>query len=308
MKKLSIVLTLSLFFLVGFAQEEEQNSQQVTKLFIFKSSGENNELLSKNGHEILPKKGDWAIGINASSIAQYFGNLANGETFNSSPAFNQINKTLPTATIWGKYFIADDLAWRGGLDIFADADRDRFRVDDDNSTNPDDALFDVRDISRYGVTASLGLEKRKGNSRVQGVYGADVYFHYTTNNTTKVEYGNEITQSNQNPSSTNFGNPTGVPAPALGFRVIEADFGNDLEVGLRGFIGVEYFIAPKLSIGGEFYWGISYVTTAETSLTYEGYESSTSEVIESSTFTKGNRDLEVGYRNTSAAVNLFFYF
>ncbi|MEQ8624142.1 MAG: hypothetical protein RJQ00_04785 [Vicingaceae bacterium] len=304
MKKILIVILLVPFAFSGFAQEENQ----VTKLYIFKSSGEENELLSKNGHQVLPKKGDWALGINASSLLQYFGNLANNETFNSSPRFNQIDKNLPTATVWGKYFIADDLAWRGGLDIFADADRDRFRINDDNSLNPDDALFDVRDINRYGFTASAGIEKRKGKSRVQGVYGADVYFHYTTNNTTTIEYGNEITQSNQNPSSTNFGNPTGIPTPALGYRLIEADFGNDFEVGLRGFIGVEYFFAPKISIGGEFYWGLSYVTTGESSVTFEGYEGSTNEVLESSTFSEGNRDLEIGFRNTSASVNLFFYF
>ena len=303
---LTIIFVLSAS--LGFAQDANQTGTKVTKLYIFKSSGEENELLSKNGHQILPKKGDWSLGINASSLLQYVGNVANGETFNNSPGFNQVSKNLPTATIWGKYFIADDLAWRGGADIFADADRDRYRVDDDSSTNPDDAVFDVRDINRFGFTLSAGLEKRRGKSRVQGVYGADAYVHYTTNNTTKVQYGNAITTSNQSPSSTGFGNPTGIPDPALGFRLTEADFGNDFEFGLRGFVGVEYFFAPKMSLGGEFYWGISYTTTGETSVTYEGYEPSSGTVIETSTFTEGDRDLEIGFRNTSAAINLFFYF
>lgn len=307
MKKiLSIVFVL--IAISGFAQDQTETGTRVTKLKIFKSSGEENELISKNGHQILPKKGDWSLGINASSFLQYIGNASNGENFNSSPAFNQVSKNLPTATIWGKYFIADDLAWRGGVDVFADADRDRFRIDNDASSNPDDAVFDVRDINRFGATVSLGLEKRKGKSRVQGVYGADVYVHYTTNNTTKVEYGNAITSSNQTPTSTGIGNPTGVPTPALGFRLTEADLGNDLEFGLRGFVGVEYFFAPKMSLGGEFYWGVSYQSTGETSVTYEGYEGSSNSVVETSTFTEGNRDLEIGFRNTSAAVNLFFYF
>ena len=92
------------------------------------------------------------------------------------------------------------------------------------------------------------------------------------------------------------------------FIDLQNDFGNDFEVGLRGFIGVEYFFAPKMSVGGEFYWGVSYVTTGESSVTFEGYEGSTNEVMEYTTFTKGNRDLEVGFRNTSASVNVFFYF
>lgn len=304
------ILTTILVFssLLGFSQDENKENTEITRLFIFKSTGAEKDLESKNGHKILPQKGDWGFGVNASSIIEYFGNAANGENFNSSPGFNSISKNLPTATIWGKYFLAADLAWRGGLDIYAENNKDRFRVNDDNSLNPDVGVFDVRDIQQFGFTASLGLEKRKGNSRIQGVYGADVYVHYTSNNRTNIEYGNTITQSNQNPTSTNFGNPTVAPTPALGYRLLEANLGNDFEMGLRGFIGVEYFFAPKMSIGGEFYYGVSYVSTSETAVTFEGYESSTNEVLETSTFTKGNRDIELGLRNTSAAINLFFYF
>ncbi|MEO9872378.1 hypothetical protein [Ekhidna sp.] len=303
---LSIVLVL--FAIAGFAQDASQTGTRVTKLKIFKSSGEENELLSKNGHQILPKKGDWSLGINASSVLQYFGNAANGENLNVSPAFNQVSKGLPNATIWGKYFIADDLAWRGGAHIFANANRTKFRVDDDASTNPDEVVFDIRDIEQFGLTLSLGLEKRKGKSRVQGVYGADVYVHYTTENTSKFQYGNEITATNQTPTGTGFGNPTGVTDPALGFRITEGNLGNNLQFGLRGFVGVEYFFAPKMSLGGEFYWGVSYSTFGDTSVTFEGYEGSQDAVIETSTFTEGDRTFEMGFDNTSAAINLFFYF
>ena len=279
-----------------------------TSVLIFRSSGDDFSFTSKNGHEVLPKKGDWALGINASSLLQYVGNSANGETFNASPRFNVTDKSLPTATIYGKYFIADDLAYRGGIDIFAVADRDRFRVDDDSSTNPDDAVFDILDINRLGFTLSAGVEKRKGKSRVQGVYGAEVFVHYTTNNTYEIEYGNAITQSNQFPTSTGFGNPTGVPTPALGSRLIGADFGNTLSWGARAFAGVEYFIAPKMSLGGEFYWGVSHSSTGDTSVTYEAFEGTQNQVVEFSTFTEGNRLLEVGIENASAAINLMFYF
>ncbi|MEO1254952.1 MAG: hypothetical protein AAFY41_08710, partial [Bacteroidota bacterium] len=93
-KVLSIVFVL--VAIAGFAQDATQTTGvQVTKLKIFKSSGEENELLSKNGHQILPKQGDWSIGINASSILSYFGNAANGTNFNNTPGFNQISKNLP---------------------------------------------------------------------------------------------------------------------------------------------------------------------------------------------------------------------
>ncbi|MEM9895970.1 MAG: hypothetical protein AAF789_06335 [Bacteroidota bacterium] len=301
MKKL--IFTVAAVSLYGLASVKAQGF-----LFI-NSDGEEKELLSKNGHQILPQKGDWSLGVNATTVLRYIGNAANGETNNNQPSFAVVSKNLPTATIYGKYFIADDLAWRGGLDVFADLDRDRFRVDDDGSNNPDDVVFDIRDIDRFGITASLGLEKRKGKSRVQGIYGADVFVHYTTNNSFNWQYGNAITASNQEPTITgSASNPTGVAQPVLGYRITEADFGDRFEVGARAFAGVEYFFAPKMSLSGEFYWGINYGVNGTTSLTYESFEGSQNRVIETSTFTEGNRDLEIGLENTSATINLFFYF
>ncbi len=317
MKKI-VSIAFVLIAIAGFAQNDTQTGTRITKLKFFRSSGEENELLSKNGHQILPKKGDWALGINALPILEFVGNVANANTDNDNIEFEQVEKNLPTATIWGKYFIADDLAWRGGVNLFATADRDRFKIDDDASTNPDDFVFDVRDQDQFGVTISLGLEKRRGKSRVQGVYGADAFVHFETNNTTKWDFGNAITASNQEPSTTNAALATSTPptgtgtqrpnVPELGYRLKNADLGNSFEFGLRGFIGVEYFFAPKMSVGGEFYWAVSYTTFGETSLTYEHYEGSQNSVIESSTFTEGNRDFEMGFDNTSAAINMFFYF
>jgi hypothetical protein len=39
--------------------------------------------------------------------------------------------------------------------------------------------------------------------------------------------------------------------------------------GLRTFFGVEYFIAPKLSIGGEFGWGLGFTINTQSSTTSE---------------------------------------
>ena len=34
--------------------------------------------------------------------------------------------------------------------------------------------------------------------------------------------------------------------------------GLDVAIGARGFVGVEYFVVPKISIGGEYGWGIGF--------------------------------------------------
>ena len=77
------------------------------------------------------------------------------------------------------------------------------------------------------VGINIGHEWRKGISRVQGYTGVQGGFLYGKD---KVTDGDDNTQSEDS---------------TLGFSAM-------------GFIGAEYFIAPKLSIGGQFAWGPLY--------------------------------------------------
>ncbi len=52
-------------------------------------------------------------------------------------------------------------------------------------------------------------------------------------------------------------------------RVTERKNGTYFTFGLRAFIGVEYFILPKISLGGEFGWGLGLRTGGKTTTTYE---------------------------------------
>jgi hypothetical protein len=87
--------------------------------------------------------------------------------------------------------------------------------------------------------------------------------------------------------------------------------GGTFGLGVRGFVGVEYFFAPKISIGGELGWGISYMSTGEGEETYEFYDVSSTgnPFINSSTNKTGGRSaFNFGVDNISGAINLFFYF
>ncbi len=42
-----------------------------------------------------------------------------------------------------------------------------------------------------------------------------------------------------------------------------------LGIGVRGFIGAEYFIFPKISMGAEYGWGIGYQMTGKGKTTVE---------------------------------------
>lgn len=85
----------------------------------------------------------------------------------------------------------------------------------------------VKDIST-DIGLEAGYEKRLGKSRVQGFYGLE---------------GGISTGKEKNSDNTNF--------------VFTED--SYFAVTLDGFIGVEYFVAPKLSLGGQFSWGPTYI-------------------------------------------------
>lgn len=74
------------------------------------------------------------------------------------------------------------------------------------------------------LQAGLGKEWRRGKTRLQGFYGADALVN--------------IGLSNQNENGVETKTPI--------------NFG----VGLNGFIGAEYFIFPKMSIGAQYNYGV----------------------------------------------------
>lgn len=62
------------------------------------------------------------------------------------------------------------------------------------------------------------------------------------------------------PTSTTWDATSGaiVSVGSLGSRTILTKSGMNLGVGVRGFIGAEYFIFPKIAIGAEYGWGIGF--------------------------------------------------
>lgn len=310
MKKSIFVILFSMTFFLAVGQDEGSAFDSYTPSSGGGGGGSELSFTSKNGHEVLPKAGDWALGVDALPFIYQLGNTFNGNTFNSSAFFDYADRNLPTLTIYGKKMVRDDFAYRGSLDIFASTATTKFRVDDDNSSEPDDYLFDYNVRSRYGATLSGGFEHRRGKSRVQGIYGAELYVHYSSSFTDQRKYANEITVNNQTPSSNFLGNDIAgdVPTPSLGYRITKIDRGSIFEVGARGIVGVEYFFAPKMSIGGEFYVGVGYRNTGGQSVTAEGFDGNDNAVREYVNASVGTSSITLGTSNTGGAINLLFYF
>lgn len=233
------------------------------------------DLTNKKGESILPQQGDWAIGINADPFLSYFGNLFNGNPSNAAPTLQYPANTF---TFTGKKFIADNQALRARLRVGIGSTKQAFLVNQDlvNTTTTDTTkrTEDFRKTNSTNFAVGFGKEWRRGKTRLQGFYGFEGIASYS-GGATKYEYGNEFSADNPTPTSYNYNSNTSGPQS---LRVVETTAGNSMGLGVRGFLGAEYFILAKLSIGAEYGWGLGFTTTSEGSRTSETWDPATSQV------------------------------
>lgn len=269
------------------------------------------ELKSKKGIPILPEKGDYALGIDAVPFFEYFGNML-GSDFNPGPSFD-FTETAPF-TIYGKYFIDAKTAYRAKFQISSSSFKEREYVTKDAPPEDLDPEVTVEDEATYGntdIVLGFGIEKRRGKGRVQGIYGAEAQLMFGSEKE-KYTYGN-MWDPDLYHYYTNFGtNVIYEPDGSFFGLVDENKMGGTFGIGIRGFVGVEYFFAPKISLGGEFGWGIDYINQGDGEITiqYEDFNSSNGEYFINTTTrnTGGSSEFYIGTDNMYGAINLFFYF
>ncbi len=225
-------------------------------------------MTSKKGTPILPEAGDWSIGIGANSTLEYFGNLMNGS--NSAPSFDWQSSTN---VIRGKMMKDANTGYRLGL---------RLGFGSNTETEEAPNAGDLKETKTSGMDINLmaGIEKRRGKGRLQGVYGGEAGIGLSSGKTTMTYNGN-----------------------AAAGAMLEDKDGSGFSFNLRGFIGMEYFFAPKMSLGGEFGWGLDISSVG-------AGDAKTADGIGGSTSAKTGKSSSFGFDtdNASAAINLNFYF
>lgn len=254
------------------------------------------DLTSKKGEPFLPETGDWSIGVDATPMFDYLGRI--GSSTNAAPTWNNYGLRQ---SITGKYFVDANTAFRATLRLGLSNQKQKTAVSDFVSptaiTEPlaetGGAKYDQMKMSTRNVVLGFGVEKRRGKTRLQGIYGADVFvWGGSTNDSYK--YGNKLTQSdnittpfNENldangPAAytTNFGTNVVSAIPGYanvdGARALKRKTGGNIGLGVRAFIGAEYFIFPKISIGGEFGWGVGYQLNTKNKATWDAEGTGTS--------------------------------
>lgn len=222
----------------------------------------------------LPEEGDVTIGINAIPFLKYLGNCfsdAGDNTINAKKIGGVPSVGFPVApglqnptiSIFGKYFLTDQTALRLNVGIGIGSKTQRKYVQDDAALAADPlSAAQVEDSYKYrstGFSLAAGYEWRRGGKRLQGFWGGQAVVAYS-NSKHFFNYGNAITEINQTPSQTStvWDNPvSGQTVPTLNpnignnSRLLQQNDGRSWTYGVGGFVGVEYYIAPKIAIGCE---------------------------------------------------------
>ena len=280
-------IILLLIFALGFVFYS--NAQEET---------EENGFISKRGVNILPEAGDIALGIDAVPVFEYFGNMFNG-TLGNTIWYDFINGNN---AIYAKYFLDESSAVRVRFRFRkgTNTDIEYFMKDTIPVPDPQVTVEDKETVSFSNTTISVGYEMRRGPGRVQGFYGGEFFFNYT-NSSTKYEYGNNYSPSFPIPGTTNFG--TNITATG---RITDTENGTGIGFGLGGFIGAEYFFAPKLSVGGQFGWGLAYGKIGDGEATEEQWTGT--EIEKVTVKTGGGKNWLIDTDNAFGSIFLLFHF
>jgi hypothetical protein len=213
------------------------------------------DLMSKKGSPVLPEPKDWSIGFQADPLLKYFGNL-----FTKNDNTNTHLESQIPLTIVGLYVKDEHTAYRLKARIGLTARVTNNFVDDDDyqGAPPNAKTTDTWKATSTNISLGVGLQKSRGKGRLRGIYGAELAVGFGSSTDTYT-YGNSFTADRSDPNSTTdwssrdtSGNFLSGPVTS---RTSQVKNPNQLDFMLNGFIGAEYFFAPKLSFSAEYGWG-----------------------------------------------------
>lgn len=230
--------------------------------------GATSTTIAQEEKQYTPVSGDWALGIDATPFLSYFGNLIGGVDANTAPSWTYLTTNQQ---ITGKYFAADDMAYRGSLRIGFGNMSGSAMVGQDGAAVPTYPALPVtvEDTYKSGgmdIGLSGGIEMRKGSGRLIGFYGGELGVAFSSSSDTYT-YGNAMTITGA--TTNDFGSNITTDTYGNGARITSSKSGMTTSFGLRGFIGAEYFVLPKMSIGGEFGWGLGFMSMGATTTELE---------------------------------------
>jgi hypothetical protein len=242
----------------------------LTALFIAISMWAFSQPMSKKGEPYLPEAGNWAIGVDAVPFLNYFGNMLS-QNGNEAPGADFMNSQF---AVTGKYFLSDQLAVRASARLGILADNQKAIVPEFSTAPTNTTVEDVYRRTFTNAYLSAGIERRRGNTRIQGFYGVEGVLGFGTEKHV-FEYGNSINPQNTNPVRAEFlldfqnldREVTNIDP--LGAFTTEFKLGTSFMLGARAFAGAEIFLFPKWSVGFEFGLGALFRYTGNSTIIAE---------------------------------------
>lgn len=288
----------------------------------------------------LPEAGDVTIGVNAVPFLNYLGNVfgksdknkINPEKIGGVPAVPGLDN--PTMSIFGKYFLTDQTALRLNVGIGINSQTQSQYVQDDAAIAENPLSVDqVEDTYKYrnsGMSVAIGYEWRRGGKRLQGFWGGQAILAYS-NSKHYFGYGNAITEVNQYPTAyadvnrngdynyalwkepeklpDNINLPTNDNNVGGNSRLLMQSDGRSWTYGLGGFVGVEYYIAPKISIGCEMSLNLLWTTGGKKYQKSERFNPDFNKVEENIRWTgKSDSGFRFGTENIGTSLFVAFSF
>ena len=261
------------------------------------ASAQTGEITSNRGENWLSQDGDWGLTFDATPLLNYAGNLFNsGNNTNVARLDNLFGNTnLPPnlngnqIAIGVKKLMDANTAYRGQVRIGFGSHKVTTEVADLSAGAAVDAK--VEDSQKDGYMAielGAGIEKRVGSTRVVGIYGAMVNLGFGNSKTTN-EYGNALTATNAGPRPT------------------ETKNGSVFGIGVNAFAGIEWFCAPKISLSGEYTWGLAMSSKGYGSTTTESFVNNSVTSTDANTGNKDNKfSIDTGVSGASIGLNFYF--
>ncbi len=220
---------------------------------------------SKETKRYFPKQGDYGLGIDASPVLDFVGNMFNASTDNQSASRWQRAVDIG---IFGRYFITDNSAIRVQLQFPTGSDvrEERNHLEDEAGREQpgiNNAL--VEDCLVFRKTEYLfraGYMRTRGKNRLLGYYGGDLAYGFDRMNTT-FHYGNRMNTENPTPKTTKsrrykrggqeqFGHylfDKSAPLTTDAERTLYEDNGIRHKLGIDAFAGVEFYFIQNACIG-----------------------------------------------------------
>lgn len=272
----------------------------------------NEQIQNKNEVDIMPVKGEFAIGMNAVPVLNYVGNIFGLTSSNNSMSGNKFVNYFASNTLFGKYMISDNNAVRAHLRIGQYNNTFQNEVFDDTQNDPDALVMDTYKSNSSVYNLGIGYEWRRGKTRLRGIYGGELMYQYQRGTSTEYTYGNAFGTTNPAPTSTTWFSSGGViNENPDAERLVSSKNGSFNGIGVRAFAGIEYFIAPKICLGTEFGWGIMGGFSGASKTVSESWDptaNGTGAVVNDEVIGSKGRSLSADTDNFGGSLYLMFYF